>query len=141
MLQSYNMKYQFKYNLSISCDKLFTINQHKFLVSCFFCLVYCKTKLIANVHEKVHPLSCFIHIFIHKYNSFMTCGKIFFHITKYFVLSVKKYSLNILSTWEEYLKKDSVLLPCSCSPIDVHAHILMKQHPPNNGKEEAQKEG
>ncbi len=53
--------------------------------------------------------------FIHKYHSSMTCERIFFHITKYFVLGVTKYSLNILSMWEEYSKKDSVLLPCSCS--------------------------
>jgi len=62
--------------------------------------------LVVNVHEKVHPFSFFIHIFIYKYHPFIMHGKIFFHITKYFVLGVTKYSLNILSMWEEYLKKD-----------------------------------
>ncbi len=57
--------------------------------------------LVMNVDKKF--IHChFIHIFIHKYHSFMTHDKIFFHITKYFVLGVTKYSLNILSTWEEY---------------------------------------
>jgi len=104
-----------QYNLSISCDELFTINQHKFLISCFFCSVFRKTKFVANVHEKVHPLSFFIHIFIHKYHSYVTCGKIFFHVTKYFILGVIEYFL-----------KDLVLLPCSCSPTHVHVQRLMK---------------
>jgi hypothetical protein len=83
-----------------------------------FCSIFCKTKLVANVHEKVHPFSFFIHIFIYKYHSFVTHVRIFFHVTKYFVLGMTKYSLNILSTWEEYSKKNSFLLPCSC-------HLLM----------------
>jgi hypothetical protein len=105
---------------------LFTINQHKFLVSCFFCLVFCKTKLVVNVHENIHPLSFFNPVFIHKYRSSMRHGKIFFHITKYFILGVTKYSLNIMSTLEEYSKKDSILLPCSCSLARAHVHKLMK---------------
>jgi hypothetical protein len=33
-----------------------------------------------------------------------THGKIFLHISKYFVIHVKKYPLNILSTWTKYSK-------------------------------------
>jgi hypothetical protein len=125
MLQIWNMKYLFKYNLSISCDKLFTINQHKFLVSCFFCSIFCKTKFIVNVHEKFHPFS-FLSTFssiniIHKYHSSMTCGRIFFRVTKYYVVGVIKYSLNILSMWEEYYKKIR-----SYSFVHVHAQRFMK---------------
>ncbi len=108
------------------CDKLFIINQHKFLVSYFLYLVFCKTKLVANVHEKVHPLSFSIPIFIHKYHSSMTCGRIFFHVTKYFVLGVMKYYLNILSMLEEYSKKIwsySLMLTCSCSWNNIHVYV------------------
>jgi hypothetical protein len=83
--------------------------------------------LVANVHEKVHPLSFFIQIFIYKYHSSMTCGKIFFHVTKYSILGVTKYILNIPSMWEEYSKKDSVMLPYSCfiySRSCSHAHEI-----------------
>ncbi len=37
----------------------------------FFLFNFCKEKLVANVHEKVHPFYFFIHIFIHE------------HMTKY----------------------------------------------------------
>jgi hypothetical protein len=89
MLQSWNIlgsngiwNTNSKYNLNISCHELFTINQHKFLVSCFFCSIFHKTKLVTNVHEKIPPLSFFIHTFIPKYHSSMTHGRIFCHVTK-----------------------------------------------------------
>ncbi len=124
MLQSWNMKYQFKYNLNISCERLVTINQHKFIVS-FFCSFFCKIKLVVNVHEKVHPLSFFIPIFIHKYYSYVLRGRIFFHVTIYYILGVTKYSLNIMSTLEGYSKKDLVLLPYSCSLAHVRVPLFM----------------
>jgi hypothetical protein len=62
------------------------------------------------IHCNLSSTISFINI-IHPW----TCEKIFFHITKYFVLSAEEYFKNILSMWEEYFKKDSVLVPCSCS--------------------------
>jgi hypothetical protein len=106
-----------------NCSQWTNIN---FFVSCFFCSTFYRTKLATNVHEKIHPFSFFIHIFIHKYHSFMTHGRILFHVTKYFVLSVIEYFLNILSTWEEYSEKDLVMFPCSCSPTHVHVNRFMK---------------
>jgi hypothetical protein len=99
--------------LNISCDELFIINQHKFLVFCLECI------MLQMFMKK------FIHIFIHKYHSSMIHGRIFFHVTKYFVLGVTKYTLNIPSMWEEYSKKYLVVFPCSCSLVHAHVFTLM----------------
>jgi hypothetical protein len=102
----------------------FTINQHKFLVSCFFCSVFYKTKLVANVYEKFHLLWFFIPIFIHKYHSSMTCGKTFFHVTKYSILGVTKYYFKYLVHVGRIFKKrfgpaPLLMFTCSCSCLQA----------------------
>jgi hypothetical protein len=83
----------------------------------FFVQFSTKKKFVANFHKK-HSCILFsstniIHPWMH--------GKIFFHVTKYFVLNVKRYSPNISSMWAQYSKKIQ-----SCSFVHAHTHRLMK---------------
>jgi hypothetical protein len=62
----------------------------------------------------------------------MTHGRIFFHVTKYFVLGVRIFK-NILSTWEEYSIQifDPTPLPMftySRSCLQAHEIVSMKDN-------------
>jgi len=109
------MKYNLKYCINISCVVFFKI---KLTWNYFVLYEWNSGSSMISHRFGIHPLEKFIHIiyhlfFIREYRSSMTCAKIFFHVTKYFIPCVKKISWMLA----RYSWKDLFKLTCSCSCV------------------------